>query len=566
MDQNSNQSNNNSSGNGSQNSGTPVRPTLTRSQLQPESIQDQPNKNAGDNRNAPGTYPDIDYSDPIQQNNKQALDLSIDPKSPRAADPMNSGVPMTDSDDVESYDGDVIEVEMGGTGTYIFSGILSNQDYNPDLRGWQRIKVFDEMRKGDGTCRLGLLAIKRPLTSAKWFIKPGDGEDDNGPKTTIVREELFQNPNFSWTQVLNQILTFCDYGQSVFEKVMRQRVDGKVGWKKFAQRLPNTIYRYTMRDGKTPGITQILPTGGDVQIPQWKLLMFINELEGANYEGTSMLRPAYPHYYYKQLYYKIDAIASERQGMGVPLITVPPAASPQDKIKARKIARQMRVNQFAYLNLPEGFTFSYVDTKAKELKEVKEMVMHHDREILKAMLAHFLDLGTTQSGSFALADNQSQMFLYSEQYLANIIREQMNIAIRELIDLNFTKTTPDQYPTLEVGRIGQTDLDKLATALFRLGQAGYIVPDEDLERELRNWFDLPEALQTTADQNIDPASLRVPVPNIQPGDIKQRGIIRYGLPMTNAERRQQYKEAMSFMDDILELKDDVENALEAHEK
>ncbi|MDE1868203.1 MAG: hypothetical protein KGI08_10910, partial [Thaumarchaeota archaeon] len=136
--------------------------------------------------------------------------------------------------------------------------------------------------------------------------------------------------------------------------------------------------------------------------------------------------------------------------------------------------------------------------------------------------------------------------------------------IRELIDLNFSNVKPNEYPTLQVGSIGQTDFEKLATALFRLAQGGYIVPDEDLERHLRNAMALPEAMQTTADENIDPASLRVPVPSNlnDPANVQIKKPIRY----TNSERlnqRLKQRDALLFMEDLMEMKDDIETAIDS---
>lgn len=487
-------------------------------------MDDKKTASNSDNSNAPGTWPKQENSDvsanitlsPQPSGNM----VSNDPRAPYAADPMNGGIP-TESAVVEadgSEPDSITEVEIGGTGTLIVSGILSQADYNPDLTGWKRIEIYDQMRKGDATVRLGLAAIKTPLVSAGWYIKPGKDGNEDDQYVKFIDEELFHNPNFSFTQFLRQALMMCDYGSAFFEKVWRKRVDGKTGWKKFAQRLPKTIWRYTLQDGITPGITQVLPTGGgNIEIPQWKLLSFINELEGSNYEGISLLRAAYKHWYYKETYYKIDAIASERQGMGVPIINVPPQANPKDKAKAKEVARNMRVNERAYIDLPIGFSISYLDTHAKELKEVKEMVMHHDRQILKAFLAHFLDMGSGASkGTASLSDDQSELFLVSLKYIAKLFSEQMNFAIKELIDMNFTGLKPTEYPTLEVGGIGQVDFALLAQSMQQFVAAGIIIPDMQLEKYIRQTMDLPEAMEADKTDPEDQTKRKVGFPPMNP--------------------------------------------------
>src|SRR3712207_5205570 len=104
-----------------------------------------------------------------------------------------------------------------------------------------------------------------------------------------------------------------------------------------------------------------------------------------------------------------------------------------------------------------------MDTHANALKDPKEMIAHYDRQIVKAFLAQFLDLGAQAGGSYALSADQSKLFLLGLEYIAKLIQEEMNKAIRELCDLNFSGLTDDEYPTLEYGAIGQVDFDKLSS-------------------------------------------------------------------------------------------------------
>lgn len=470
----------------------------------------------GDNSNAPGTYPAGTSSARVLPNlasNPIAQRNSADPKAPLAADPLNGGIPRSDATEAPSS---VVELELGGTGTILVGGILTEADYNPEMSGRRRIEIYDKMRKSDATVRLGLSAVKYPLLAADWYIKPGQGEDENGEKTLFVKQELFNNPNFRFIQFFKEALTFCDFGASHFEKVFRKRMDGKFGWKHFGARGAKTIYRYTMNDGVTPGLTQILPTGGVGEIPDWKLLSFILDQEGSNYEGVSLLRAAHMHWYYKDLYYRIDAIASERQGIGVPIIRVPSQATPKDKAKAKEIARNMRVNQEAYVDLPTGFTFEYVDTKSQTLKQVNEMVLHHDRQILKAFISHFLDMGNGNSGARDLSKDQSDLYYLGEWYLAQIFQGPMNLAIRELVALNWSGLKQEEYPTLEHGYIGSADFTGMAEAVSKYTSAGIILPDDTLERHVRKGMHLPEAEDVNEMDDEQKARRKIGMPQPDP--------------------------------------------------
>lgn len=390
----------------------------------------------------------------------------------------------------------VLNKEIGESGTILLRGILSNVDYNADLTGTQRISIYDQMRLGDATVKAALQAVKLPIQSTEWNIRPPKGKDDKDEVTIFIRQQLFENENFTFSSFLRKILTFCEYGNSVFEKVYYLTPEGKIGFKKFGQRLSKTIQRWEMQSNSEPGITQLVPQavstkGGTLrEIPAWKLLIFVLDQEGDNYEGISLLRAAYKHWLMKDTYYKIDALATERQGLGLPKITSPPVANPQDKAKAKKLARNIRANEDAYLDLPTGYNIEFMDMKAKGIKDPEKMIGHHDRQILQAVMAQFLKLGDTSSGSYSVSNTQVEFFYLGEQYVARMIKENIQKEIKILVDLNFSVGLAD-YPTIEFGQIGKVDWDKLATSLSSLITSGVITPDDDLERHTRNSLDLP---------------------------------------------------------------------------
>lgn len=406
---------------------------------------------------------------------------------------------------------DVLQ-EWGGTGTIIVGGILSSQDYNPELSGVQRVDVYDQMRKGDATVRAALQAVKLPIMAANWYMKSFKNGNSKHDQIKDFVEDNRLNMDLTWTDWMRHCLNYLDYGSMAFEKVYQMGDDGKIHWQKFAPRLSKTIYRWRMPDNVTTGITQILPTGGIRGIPSWKLLMFINEQEGENYEGLSLLRFAYTPWYFKNALYKISAIAAERQGVGIPYVKIPPNANEQDRAKVDELLANMRANEMAHVEIPVGWEIGFLDTHGSALKNMKDDILHHDRQISKSVLAQFLELGGTANGSFALSANQSELFLLSLKAIATKIQEVINnSAIKELVDLNF-KIPPKQYPKLEFGRIGTVDFEKFSIALFRLAQGGLISASPELEEYIHNVMDLPEAVQESQNEGEDPETNTLPVP------------------------------------------------------
>ena len=382
-------------------------------------------------------------------------------------------------------------VEIGRSGTNIFSGIIS-EEYLAELSGTRAMKVYDEMRRSDATVRAALTAVQLPIRRAQWFVNPASDEDADKEVADFVERALFDLMSITWDDFLRQALLNTTYGVMVFEKVFEAKeVDGatRVVWGKFAPRLPRSITAWQMSNGES-GISQVTPEGGTAEIPMEKLLIFTNEKEGDNWWGVSMLRSAYKHWYIKSNLEKIDAIAHERQGLGLPFVKLGQSATAEDRQQAETILGNMRAHEQGYLVEPDSMAVEFKDMKASSTKDASRAIDYHDRLITKAVLAQFLNLGSGASGSYALSQDHSALFLQSLEAIANGIVDTINkYAIPQLVDLNFTVK---EYPKLDYSGISRTDVDGISTAYQRLVQSGGIKPIEEDEAYLRKTLGLPD--------------------------------------------------------------------------
>jgi hypothetical protein len=388
----------------------------------------------------------------------------------------------------------VLDDEMGDTGTTIFHGMISDEEYNSGLVGTAKYRVYDKMRKGDATVAASLKVLKLPLLSANWDVEAASQDEADIEKARFIEHNLKEAMTISWQDFLRQSLLMVDYGVFVFEKVFTYvEFEGKqyIGWKKLAPRHPKTITNWGIGNDKNePGITQLLPTGKSVEIPMDKLLIFINEREGDNYEGVSVLRSAYKHWFYKDIFEQIDAMAFERQGLGVPYCKLPAGADDKDKANAKALVKNLRANEKAHVVFPDGYEVGFLDMKAKATRDPKSSIDYHNRQIVLNVLAQFLMLGAGESGSFALSKDQSGFFYDSLQAVGkNICAVISKHAIQQLCDFNWPGMT--KYPKLRVDDIGAIDKDKFATMLNTLITNGIIEKDDELVKYVRNELDLP---------------------------------------------------------------------------
>lgn len=383
-------------------------------------------------------------------------------------------------------------LEIGDTGTEQFDGIIA-EEYNSKLSDTQGISIYDEMRKSDGTVKAVVMATSLPVRRAKWFVQPASDDPRDQEIADFVSTCLFDQMSITWDDFLRQALLSLPLGVMVFEKVFEIRtIDGKerVIWKKFAPRLPKSIQRWQLKNGED-GIEQLKQGGAIAEIPMDKLLVFVNEKEGDNWWGTSILRAAYKHWYIKNNFYKIDAIAFERQGLGIPYAKMPQNYTEADRAKAETILKNIRAHQQAFIIEPYDYEIGFKDMRAGTLRDPQNSIQHHNREIVKCVLAHFLELGSTDSGSRALSEDQSDVFLLALEAVGLNFSDVMNkYAIPQLVDMNYDDVSA--YPILTSTGIARVDVEKLATAYSTLVTSGAIKAGEGDEQYFREMLGLPE--------------------------------------------------------------------------
>jgi len=397
-------------------------------------------------------------------------------------------------------------IELGDSGTKGLSGIIV-EEYNPQLQGLQGVRVYDQMRKSDGTVRAAVLACTLPIRRAKWFVNSVSEDPKEIEIANMVEHALFDwLEDMTWDDVVRQALLFVPFGVMVFEKVYgTKEVDGKtyITLKKLAPRLPTSIQQWELPD-KTFGIQQIRQDGFIANIPGSKLVTFINELEGTNWWGTSMLRAAYKHWYFKDNFYKIDAIAFERQGLGIPKITMPVGYTESDQTAAKIAMKNLRANEDAFLILPPNYTAEFMNMGASSTRDPEKSINHHNKEILQSVLAQFLELGQTSSssGSRATSEDHSDLFLKAMDAIANTLTSEINKRlIPELVDLNFNDVTT--YPKLDFSGISKTDVQGIAEVYSSLVTSGGIKPIASDEQYLRAMIGLPARTQDDEDPDSE---------------------------------------------------------------
>jgi hypothetical protein len=405
---------------------------------------------------------------------------------------------------------DVAAAPVGETG-HAGTGGFWELESTPELFWPLSVQVYDRMRRQDAQVGSVLRAVTLPVRSTQWRIDP------DGCREEVVRlvsedlglpvkgEELRPTPRtrdrFSWDEHLRLALLMLTFGHAYFEQVYRIDDRGRARLRKLGPRLPRTISEIDIaQDGGLVAIRQRAPEASspsgigtfgssraDVVIPVNRLVAYINDREGGNWLGNSLLRQAYKNWLIKDRLLRVQAQTIERNGMGVPLYKGPENPAAGDLEKGKALASAWRSGDAAGAAVAHGADLILRGVEG-DLPDAEPAIRYHDEQIARAVLAHFLNLGT-QTGSWALGSTFADFFLQSLTSVAKSVADTATQHIVEdLVDLNWGEEEP--APKIVFDKIGG-EQQATAQAIKFLIDSGVVFPDRTLEESVRQTFNLP---------------------------------------------------------------------------
>jgi hypothetical protein len=386
---------------------------------------------------------------------------------------------------------------------------LYDNETTPELQWPQSVYVYDQMRRTDSQCMSVLRAVTLPVRRTPWRIDPNGAREevvrlvaDDLGLPIVGRQDVVAPPRqkdrFSWPEHLRLALLMLPFGHAYFEQVYRVEDDGSAAHlRKLAYRPPTTIERIDVAaDGGLVSIRQHW-TAMDSKpqpIPVDRLVAYINEREGGNWLGMSLLRPAYKNWLLKDRLLRVQAQTVERNGMGVPVYEGQEGASGDDLAAGKAMASAYRSGEAAGAATPFGAKLRLLGVEGT-LPDADKPIRYHDEQIARAVLAHFLNLGT-ETGSWALGSTFADFFTLSLQTLAQQIADTATQhVVEDLVDVNFGPSEP--APRLVFDEIGSRQ-PATAEAMKTLVDAGILHPDEVLEGAARQYYGLPPADPATS--------------------------------------------------------------------
>lgn len=378
-----------------------------------------------------------------------------------------------------------------------------------------------------------------PMLTPSIMVDPVTPED-----LAVARfvESCFNDLNRPFKDVISEALSFLIYGWSWMELVFKKRegdqgadtlmvgtgldafsvslppgkpsskfTDGKIGWHKMAGRSQDTQLKWLFDEyGELLAMTQMAPpTYKEVVIPLAKSLHFRTTSRRNDPEGRSILRNSYRPWYFKKVIEEIQAVGIERDLAGLPVMYVPEELmrsdlSPEQQAirnNLEQIVRNVRRGDqegiLAPRRIADGgihenvYELTLLSTAGARQFDIKAILEYYDQRIAVTSVADFVLLGHKAVGSFALADNKTNIFAMAIEAWLGVIGDQFNErAIPQLLRINNMDAT--RAPHLVHTDIETVDIEKLSKYVTALSGAGMpLFPNAALQAHLLAQAGLP---------------------------------------------------------------------------
>ncbi len=363
-----------------------------------------------------------------------------------------------------------------------------------DALKWPRSnRTYEDMRR-DPQIQGLLQSFWLPIRQFEWYIDP------EGTTGTVAEEiardfglPLLNEENPDETQgidfddLLRVALLATAGGHRFFEEGGELDADGKFRLRNLYQRPPQTISRMNIDpDGSLISVQQYGTIPPPV-IPADRLLTYVWDREGANWAGRPLLYGLYRPWLLKDELIRGDA-TTHRRFAGVPYTkqTQPGVIDAGAAQSAAAAMQALRSGDSSGMHFPYGVEPGILSGDAGT--SAINSAEYHDRQMSRAFMQMFADLGSTPHGSRALGTTLLDHFTLGVFTVANWIRKSTMVAVRREVTRNYGAEAKAPAIRFREERAQELTPEQLVA----LVQTGVIQVDDDLEKAIRSNGSLPE--------------------------------------------------------------------------
>lgn len=427
----------------------------------------------------------------------------------------------------------------GNVGTPIYGGMI-DWDHNDTLTmgAWRG----DGMLIGEGRrmylesadCFRIILEHAGPLLTAAWQVKPPKGYEDDPEALQIagfIEDSLLGDGWYGrlfdavlmardgvriaefWHEWQPETIAYAferptDPDTGIESRKWRRTDTGRRGMyvPKMASRLPHTVAQWLQaEDGSLAGIVQDYPVGeGETRRGLRSTTILASDLvvwtflqEGANFEGTSLLRPSWALQRQQRELLNLQAIGWRRWAIPTPVAkeTIADVLTPQDWEDLRLSAEQWAVDANAFLTLIYGAGWDIIQGTIENAGAMDDALDRLSRTMHRAAGTEHVFSGEGY-GARSLAETKLSHYLSNLELLSQAIADPLRSTMfRATLEANGWPV--EKTPYLVCGSIVDEGMEAFGKGLAQLAAAGCYTPQLEDEEHVRERFGLPDLSQDT---------------------------------------------------------------------
>lgn len=445
-----------------------------------------------------------------------------------------------------------------------------------ELQGMSGIQTWDNIRK-DHTGAAIIAGLTLPIYRSSWDVEPASNKAiDQQPAEFL--HQCMHDMSHSWTAMIVDAATLFPFGWAWLEQIMKPRLglksggrdaarskynDGRIGWRKIVLRPQTTIVSWKIDEhGGIQAVDQSIPKKPQpVTIPIQRSLLFRTTTEGNKPEGESVFRAAWRPWRQRRRLEIVEGMGLTRNLAGLLQVTLGPnattrdeAGNQSDEAKAEKLIQDAFEDRVMGFIQSKDLAVGLMDgPRGTNYTALGRAIIRKDTEMARASLAHFITLALQERGSYALAKDESDLFLMAVMaYLDSMVEVIQRFAVERLFRLNvFPGIT--ELPQLYATAVYKPDIGELADAINNLAGATVLTPDDTLEayiRELAGFPELPADLtrEARAEQLEEREEPEEPKTEVEQPESEEEGIEEEEAEEHAEYSRRRSKKARSYLD------------------
>lgn len=396
---------------------------------------------------------------------------------------------------------------LSSPGVVAYSGFL--QFPKEKDRAWSSQNARDEtiIEMSNNPIIGGVLRqISMFIRQVEWELEAADASAEAIEIRDFYQSQLDDMKNLWPGETMPQLLTFLVWGWCALEIIYKQLPDGRIGWKEWRLIPQETRWGWSFNEfGEATELLQLDPqTFNEVKIPLERCLHIRDTARNNSPEGFTLLRIAYDAYFYRSGFQQLEGSLFERYG-GVQVARLPGAEIDENTESYQEIKRIVTT---LGINAQSGLVLAsdrdpatneyYQDFKIESpasgatVPSADPIINRYANEIVGVFGAAVTRTGQDGSGSYALADVQSEVFQRNmEAYLDLIGDNIQNQAFPRLAAMPYNNFPEKLIPKLKHGKLDKVKLGDLGAYLVSLAQAGVIQDSPQLRSYVHTQASIP---------------------------------------------------------------------------